>query len=357
MIGSDILCNKLYNPKYKISVIIPIYNAEKYLDRCINSILKQSVSNFQVVLINDGSTDISLSICYKYAKRHNNIVVFSKTNGGVSSARNKGIELAEGEYLGFVDPDDWVHEDMYFDLYNIAKENNTNIVLCNYINKHIERDELITDFENSVIEDKKFIIKSLIPGMISPDSLNSNTNAIKGSVWRMLVKRQFIENKNIRFNEGIPLMEDLLFLISALLNVEKISLSNSHYYIYNNQEETEGNKYRHDYYEIVKKVYYRLENLLQVYYCFPEIESHMNNRYIKMIINSISNETRRQNKKSIHNRYLEIKRIVNDNRVPIILSRIDKKDLNIKNKLIIYFLAGKNNLIIFILFNMFHKSS
>lgn len=115
----------------KISIIVPVYNVEKYLDRCINSILKQTYQNLEIILVDDGSTDNSVEICDEYAKKDNRIKVVHKANGGLSDARNVGIDNATGEYIGLIDSDDWISEDMYLILYNNIKKENADISCCN----------------------------------------------------------------------------------------------------------------------------------------------------------------------------------------------------------------------------------
>ena len=101
-----------------ISVIVPIYNVEKYLRTCLNSLLEQTYENFEVLMINDGSTDSSATICQEYAERDSRFVYFEKENGGLASARNFGIDHSKGMYISFIDSDDWVVETYLLDLYN-----------------------------------------------------------------------------------------------------------------------------------------------------------------------------------------------------------------------------------------------
>ena len=97
----------------KVSIIVPIYNVEKYLSKCIESILSQTYKNIEIILVDDGSPDNSPQICDEYAKKDDRIIVIHKANGGVSSARNAGIDIATGKYIGFVDPDDYIENNMY----------------------------------------------------------------------------------------------------------------------------------------------------------------------------------------------------------------------------------------------------
>ena len=114
----------------KISIIVPVYNVEKYLSRCVDSILNQTFTDFECILVDDGSPDNCGKICDEYAKKDKRIRVIHKENGGLSDARNAGIDIAQGEYIGFVDSDDWIHPQMYEILYNGIIENNVKISAC-----------------------------------------------------------------------------------------------------------------------------------------------------------------------------------------------------------------------------------
>ena len=127
----------------KISVVVPIFNVELYLNRCIESILAQLYLNLEVLLIDDGSTDNSLLICREYEKKDARVKVYTQQNKGVSEARNLGIQHATGEFITFVDPDDWIEPRMYESMLNRIKMDNSDICLCDYAviknNKKIER--------------------------------------------------------------------------------------------------------------------------------------------------------------------------------------------------------------------------
>src|SRR4051812_47980519 len=119
------------NPK--ISIIVPVYNVQSFIRECIESILGQSFVDFELILVNDGSSDQSGFICDEYSNTDKRIVVIHKENGGQSSARNMGIESAKGEFIGFVDSDDWIHSDMYKTLYSKVMETNAEIIACNLL--------------------------------------------------------------------------------------------------------------------------------------------------------------------------------------------------------------------------------
>ena len=119
--------------KRKVSVIVPIYNVEKYLRKCVSSILEQSYKNIEIILVDDGSTDMSGKICDELSKEHDNVIVIHKQNGGLSSARNAGIEASNGDYLSFIDSDDYIEKTMYEEMVNAIENSKKDIASCGRI--------------------------------------------------------------------------------------------------------------------------------------------------------------------------------------------------------------------------------
>src|SRR5699024_11167807 len=153
----------------KISVIVPIYNVEEHLDRSIQSIINQKMTDIEIILINDGSLDNSLSICKKYRDKDSRIKLFDKNNGGVSSARNLGIQKSNGDFLAFVDHDDWIEEGMMNTLYLHAIAKDTDIAICNYkVESEININEKIISHNQDLFTEKD-ILEFLIPNMIGQD--------------------------------------------------------------------------------------------------------------------------------------------------------------------------------------------
>lgn len=179
----------------KISIIVPVYNVEKYLDRCINSILKQDFKEFELLLIDDGSTDNSGKKCDEYKLKDNRVRVIHKVNGGLSDARNLGLDLAEGDYVGFVDSDDWIDEKMYSILYQLAIEYNADISTCGIKEW---KDNNNNDNDNDNNNKKIFTIKELS----GPEAIYSlYHNELSGySACNKLYKKFLFDN--IRFPKG-----------------------------------------------------------------------------------------------------------------------------------------------------------
>ena len=198
-----------------ISVIVPVYNVEKYLPRCIDSILSQSFTDFELLLIDDGSPDNCGKICDEYAAKNSRVKVFHKPNGGVSSARNLGLDNARGEWIAFVDSDDYVKKDYLSELFYYCTANNAElIVINNIITKY-------TTDKNIVLEDCEF------------DKLFSVYSFQKVcSPWGKLFKLDTINTSKLRFNPAIHLGEDILFVLTYLLTINKIVLQKSDSYYY-----------------------------------------------------------------------------------------------------------------------------
>ena len=170
-----------------ISIVVPIYNVEKYLPQCIDSILNQSFKDFELILVDDGSTDNCLKICEDYKKLDKRVIVIHKENGGLSSARNAGIKVSRGKYIAFIDSDDFIHKDMYKVLYNNLKNNNLDISICNYTRVN----------ENSLLNDNESNKLSKISKYNNIEALNelyTDNRLIFTVVWNKLYRRDIFEN-------------------------------------------------------------------------------------------------------------------------------------------------------------------
>lgn len=204
----------------KCSVIIPVYNASKTLHRCINSVLAQSFTDFELLLINDGSKDNSGEICDEYAAKDPRVRVFHKENGGVSSARNVGLDNAKGERISFIDADDWVELEY---LASLLRYQDADIVLSTCVEHYQDGNVYKTIKGNDFQEHPKGIGKVLseflfIIGFCAP--------------WCKIFKRNIIKNHNIRFNEAISYGEDWMFNLQYLQHIQSIGILGQPFYHY-----------------------------------------------------------------------------------------------------------------------------
>lgn len=183
-----------------ISIIIPVYNVEEFLRHCLDSIIQQPYVDYEVILINDGSTDRSPIICDDYAEKYPQLSVIHKENGGVSSARNVGLDVAKGEWIWFVDSDDWISSDSLFTLAQVVSSNNTDIVIFG-----IEYQDI---HGNILYRDERIRKSGIIEEVIA-----SNDYAPPS----LIMRRDIIESNQIRFSCGIRMFEDLEFQYKILM--------------------------------------------------------------------------------------------------------------------------------------------
>ena len=194
-----------------ISVIIPVYNVEEYLTMCLDSVINQTYRNLEIILVDDGSTDKSGTICDEYALKDERVVVIHQKNGGLSAARNSGLDMANGDYIGFVDSDDYIDLDMYDLLLNFAIENNLDVSMCGSYNVFPDNKvkKRITFFNPVVTESKEQIINEIF--------INKR-GGLSVSVCTKLYKRDVIISK--RFTVG-KLSEDVFFIFEWLANTKR----------------------------------------------------------------------------------------------------------------------------------------
>lgn len=208
-----------------ISVIVPVYNVEKYIEECINSILCQTYQNFELILVDDGSKDRSGEICDEYANKDERIIVIHKENEGLSKTRNKGIEIAKGEYISFIDSDDYVEKDFLEVLYKLIKENNALVAQCGYVTTGENRQE-----DNSIqIYTGKQMIVDIYTILWIPNTV----------VWNKLYKTELV--KNNKFKES-KIHEDEFFSWKIFYKVDKVPVTKRQLYNYRKVEQSITNK-------------------------------------------------------------------------------------------------------------------
>lgn len=220
----------------EISIIVPVYNSEQYLERCLDSILAQTFTRFEIILVDDGSTDHSGEICNKYAKADPRIHVIHKENGGQSSARNCGLDYvytnSATSYIGFVDSDDWIHFQMYEVLYSILKKHNASMSICSYKDvSFYSADATNTDCKAQAISSSKKINEEQ-----ALEQLFLANNDRFGVVWPKLYARSLFQNR--RFDEGV-IYEDTRSCFKVLYDAKSIAVTDAElYYYYCNENGT-----------------------------------------------------------------------------------------------------------------------
>lgn len=206
--------------KPKVSIIIPVYNAEKYIGKCLETVCNQTLKDLEIIVINDGSTDNSYEIINEYKNKDNRIITYNLKNQGPSKARNKGLEIAKGDFIGFVDADDWCEVTMFEKLYNRAIKNNLDMVMCYATTFNAQTQAF--NYEDTYFSMKDF-----------PEELKNKTFTYKDIkdvffripvvAWNKLYKRELIVDNNIKFPDFLY-FEDNVFSLHTLIKAKRIEL-------------------------------------------------------------------------------------------------------------------------------------
>lgn len=231
--------------KYKISVIVPVYKVEKYIRRCIESILKQDFTDYELILVNDGSPDNSPTICKEYAKKHKNIVLINQKNQGLSKARNTGMDNAQGEYILFLDSDDYIEQGMFKHLVYLAEKHKADIVSSHhkddYDGKIVVKDSF-DDFECTGLEAAKYVLEG---------------KKIPGTACAKLIKKECIGD--LKFQVG-KIYEDAFFIPELFLKVKKVYVSSEQFYVYyHRKNSTTTAKFTDKNYDVIDAYEYNIK--------------------------------------------------------------------------------------------------
>lgn len=249
----------------KVSIIVPVYNVEKYLRKCLKSIINQSLKEIEIIVVNDGATDGSQEIIDEFVSKYPNIIhSLVKENGGLSDARNFGMPYCKGEYVGFIDSDDYVRSDMYEKMYNKAKEENSDIVVCDYYKSYASKNELIK--AKKYINKKDMFIDTL------------------AAAWNKIYRRDLLVQTGVNFPKGL-IYEDTEFFCKLVpyINVASYVPEPFVYYVQRNGSiiNTQNNK-TEQIFQVLDNIldYYRDRKLYDNYQC--ELEYF----YIRILLGS-----------------------------------------------------------------------
>jgi glycosyltransferase involved in cell wall biosynthesis len=232
-----------------VSIIVPIYNVETYLRQCLDSLINQTLKGIELICVNDGSTDNSLAIIQEYAQRDNRVVILSKDNGGLSSARNAGMKIAKGKYIGFVDSDDWVDFNMFEKLYNKGILKDADMVMCavncvNEMTQEIENTD--TYFQLSCFTEKFNDI------VFNHRDTKNFLFDISVTAWNKIYRRELIEKYNIIFPEGL-IFEDNPFFYETYFKAENVIIVRESLYYYRmNRKNSIIKKTNKKFFDVVK---------------------------------------------------------------------------------------------------------
>lgn len=243
----------------KVSVIIPIYKVEKYLSRCIESVVNQTLEDIEIVLVDDGSPDSCPEICDNYAKKDSRIKVIHKKNEGLGYARNSGMSIATGEYIAFLDSDDYISRDMYEKVYSELKRTSADCCVTGYVVKKDSGKEIYKENPLGTASYKgDDVITKVLAGMLGAKPEQIRDTDVGMSVWKCVYRKELLQEKGILFpSERELISEDIIFQIRVLPYVKCVcTLSEGMYYYCENLNSQSLTKtYSKDKFERYKKLY------------------------------------------------------------------------------------------------------
>ena len=244
----------MQNPK--VSIIVPVYNAERYLERCLNSLRNQTLKDVEIILVDDSSTDSSLQICNRIAQEDSRIKVIHKANEGAGPARNAALHIASGEYIGFVDSDDFIELNMFESLYNKAVQYDSDLVMSGVLfvdgNMFSEKGECIrkTYFDKDTHFDTEEALKMLRMGIVGSSPQDAEDSKYGMSIWKNLFKHEIIKKNNLAFqSEREIYSEDALFMIDYISCIKKATGISDAFYNYQRNEDSISKSYKKDRFE------------------------------------------------------------------------------------------------------------
>ncbi len=330
-----------------ISIIIPVYNVEEYLAKCLESVINQTYKNIEIICVNDGSTDNSLEILNTYAQNDNRIKVIDKDNDGISSARNTGIKVMNGEYIMFVDSDDWIDIETCEHAINTIIEYRVDVVMWSYTreyeNNSIPKKIFDQDILFSEIETKSKIYRRFF-GLYDFELAHPENADAVVTVWGKLYKASLIKNNNIEFinTKEIGSCEDALFNIHMFKYVKNVYYINKYYYHYRKSNSSFTMNYKNDLYLNWHNLYTLMERHIKENDLDDSFEKSLLNRKALNMISLGLNIS--SSNLSFFNRRDELKKIIDNSEIRYAIEQLDLKYFPIHWK-VFFFLMKKRSYI------------
>ncbi|MDR3048539.1 MAG: glycosyltransferase [Elusimicrobiota bacterium] len=266
----------------KVSVIIPVYNAQKYLRQCLDSIVNQTLKDIEIICINDGSTDGSLGILGEFAKNDNRVIIINQENMGAGAARNRGLDIAKGEYLSILDSDDWFEVDMLYKMYERAKQTDSDMVLCAADIYHNES-KLFEKADHYL----RFNLLSGLDTFSYTDIPNDIFMITHANAWLKLYDRKFVIGSNIKFQNS-AICNDVYFSYVLLILANRISYLKQPFVHYRTETNSSISSKINNYHECVFTVYEDMKDYLTKKMSFAAIEHSFYKRMLDSLCDAFA---------------------------------------------------------------------
>lgn len=337
-----------------VSIIVPVYNVEKYLRKCVESLRSQTMKDLEIILINDGSTDGSLKVCQQLVQSDYRIRLLDQRNEGVSAARNAGMRIARGDYVGFVDPDDWVSPDMYQGMYDRMIETGATVCVCDYIIVSAEATYPVRLSASKPILKERDIVEQVVAKIVAPFSLDGGPRTNIGSACRLLIKTSFLNERALRFPLGISYMEDLVFSVQLFLQCEKVVYEPKEHYYYLKREGSATDSSWRDLENLLTSGYEELKRIITLHSNSPVLTQCLDLRYASHKIRIIRNEVRKPHK-SRSERIRKIRSLCRDQKLKTILSEVNTRGYGTRRRILLWAVEKEYVLFIYISLSLLPK--
>lgn len=239
----------------ELSVIVPVFNAERYLTECVDSILEQEFSDYELILVDDGSSDRSAEICDEYAKRDSRVKVIHQQNRGVAAARNRGLDEASGKYIAFVDSDDYIEKSMYQSMMTVAYNQKCDFVMCDCVKEYPDKIVPYTHEIRPGYYDKKQLITEYYPHLLMMENIEYPPTI---SNWLCVFQKKLCDG--IRYLEGVRFSEDLLFGAQVIQRANSFFYMKDHlYYHYRMNPESATHTFASDKWEDYLRLFHEAQ--------------------------------------------------------------------------------------------------
>lgn len=326
-----------------ISIIMPVYNAEKYLNRSIESIMNQTYNNIEIILVNDGSTDNSLEICTNYQEKDNRIKLINQENKGVSFARNKGIDESTGDYIMFIDSDDYIEKNMIEDMVEKIIEDDIDLIISGIKMNYIKNGQVIQE-EKYQLKDKMYTIEEMLNDIL----IDIDLICICGPCCK-LYKTEIIKNNRIKFTNEFTMGEDTWYNLDYIdaCTGKVVTMSNIYYNYMRENPDSLFTKYHDDYIKVTEKVYNKFLNLLERKSNSETVDRYEKNYIFNLVYaNSINFKYDTTHKKKIEDLEYSLKN-------KVVVNGIKKiKTVGIKEKIFVFLIKHKCKYILYLYFKL-----
>lgn len=325
-----------------ISIVVPVYNVEKYLRRCLDSLINQTYKDIEIILVNDGSTDNSLEICEEYAKNDSRIKIISKKNEGLGMARNTGIDNADGEYICFFDSDDFVEIDAIEKMHNVIIKEQPQIVCFGFkkldkngdiVNAYIPNVNKMNFYEEDVINE-------FLPELISESPDTGKSWGLIMSAWASIYSMKLIKDTGWRFvSERDIISEDVYSLLLLYKNVNKVSILNEALYFYCVNPSSLTHTYRKDRYEKIKYFYRMCQNICKELQYPETVQRRIIYPYLGNTIAALKQIASSDNK--FKDKFIDLEKIVKDETLQNVLQTSINNKWNFSKKILFFTIRYK----------------